>query len=220
MAEFDVLEADAREGWLQLREGGIGGSDAAAILGLKPGKTNRDLYLEKTTGKKGEDISGLPFVQYGIQAEAHIRALFALDFPEYEVTHHDHRVLRSKAHPFLLASLDGELTDARDQRKGVLEIKTANILSKAQGQEWRGRIPANYYVQVLHYLLVTGWDFAVLCAHLRYDFGLGDRSTSVRHYHIDRQDVEADMAYLLEEETKFWRCVQERKMPPLVVAGL
>ena len=33
--------------WLELRRQGIGGSDAASILGISPFKTARDLYYEK-----------------------------------------------------------------------------------------------------------------------------------------------------------------------------
>ena len=33
--------------WYELRKSGIGGSDAAAILGLSPWKTNVDLWEEK-----------------------------------------------------------------------------------------------------------------------------------------------------------------------------
>lgn len=216
---FEILDASNREGWLKLREGGIGGSDASAIVGLNPYKSNVDLFLEKTGRAVREDISDKAHVIYGVRAEPLIRGLFSLDYPEYEVAHYDHRVLRSHSHPFLLASLDGELVDRRDGRRGVLEIKTTSILQSSQREKWNHRIPDNYYIQVLHYLLVTGWDFAILRAHLRYEWG-EDRSSSVRHYHIERSDVEDDMAYLLAKETEFWRFVQAGRQPPRVVAGL
>ena len=37
-----------RDKWLELRRQGIGGSDAAAIMGLNPWKTPMDIWLEKT----------------------------------------------------------------------------------------------------------------------------------------------------------------------------
>jgi len=37
-----------REQWLELRRQGIGGSDAAAILGMNPWKSPMDVWLEKT----------------------------------------------------------------------------------------------------------------------------------------------------------------------------
>ena len=48
------------------------------------------------------------------------RELFKLDYPEYKVEHHEFRILRSKEHPFMQASLDGELTDP-EGRCGVLD---------------------------------------------------------------------------------------------------
>ena len=47
----DVLvdtENLSREEWLRYRRKGIGGSDAAAVLGLSPFCTKRDLYYDKT----------------------------------------------------------------------------------------------------------------------------------------------------------------------------
>ena len=77
-------------------------------------------------------------------------------------------------------------------------------MNSAQWGKWDGRIPDNYYIQVLHYLLVTGYQFAVLRAHIRSDWE-GDRRTAVRHYFIERSDVEEDLAMLLQEEKKFWQ---------------
>ena len=109
------------------------------------------------------------------------------------------------------ASLDGELTD-QEGRKGILEIKTTNIMNSAQWGKWDDRIPDNYYIQVLHYLLVTGYQFAVLRAHIRSDWE-GDRRTAVRHYFIERSDVEEDLAMLLQEEKKFWQQVTHNIRP-------
>lgn len=113
------------------------------------------------------------------------------------------------------ASLDGELTD-QDGRRGILEIKTTNILQSMQKEKWRDRIPDNYYIQVLHYLLVTGYEFVELCAHLRTEWG-GEKRTTVKHYHIERADVQDDLDMLLREETKFWNYVESGRKPPLIL---
>jgi predicted phage-related endonuclease len=70
-----------REDWLKHRTK-IGGSDASAILGKNPYKTNVELWKDKAFHLMPEDISDKPYVKYGIQAEPHLRALFSLDFPE------------------------------------------------------------------------------------------------------------------------------------------
>lgn len=211
----EILTCKDREEWLRARTNGIGGSDASAVIGRNPYKSNIELYEEKTGRRVPEDISGKPYVQYGTKAEEHIRALFALDYPEYTVEHHENRILRNKGFPFMQASLDGELTDQKG-RRGVLEIKTTNILQSGQREKWHDRIPDNYYIQILHYLLVTGWDFAILRAHLNTTWG-EDRRTSVRHYFIHRSEVAEDLEYLKAEEIKFWRFVEAGKKPPLVL---
>lgn len=201
--------------WKTGRMRGIGGSDAAAIVGMNPYKTNIELFEEKTGRRLQEDISDKPYVIYGHQAEPLIRGLFAIDYPEYQVEYHDWRILQSVQYPFLQASLDGELIDA-DRRRGILEIKTTNILQSMQREKWNERIPDNYYIQVLHYLLVTGYDFVVLRAHLISRWGM-DVRTQAKHYFIERSEVQEDLDYLLAEEQKFWEYVEAGRRPPLIL---
>ena len=204
-----------REDWLQARKGFIGGSDAAAVVGLNPYKDNVTLWLEKTGQTAAEDISEKPYVKYGTQAEDHLRELFKLDFPEYQVFYEPDNMWFNDKFPFAHASLDGWLAD-QDGRKGILEIKTTNILQSMQKEKWNQRIPDNYYIQLLHYLMVTEFDFAVLKAQLKFDYG-GDIVLQTRHYKIERSEVEEDIKYLQSSEKKFWKQVQERKQPALIL---
>lgn len=212
---YTIIENKNHAEWLKARTYGIGGSDASAIVGMNPYKTNIELFEEKIGRRIPEDISDKPYVKYGTNAEPLIRSLFALDYPQYQVEHYENRILRSKAHPFLQASLDGELTD-QNGRRGVLEIKTTNILQSMQYEKWKDRIPDNYYIQVLHYLLVTGYEFVVLRAHLISEWG-ADKRTTAKHYFIERADVEDDLQMLLEEEIKFWGYVESGRKPPLIL---
>ena len=206
----------SREDWLAARKNFIGGSDAAAVLGLNPYKTNLELWQEKTGLVQPEDISGKPYVQYGHAAESYLRNLFALDFPEYEVGYTENNLWLNNAFPFAHASLDGWLTD-QDGRKGILEIKTTNILQSMQKEKWDHRIPDNYYIQVLHYLMVTEFDFAVLKAQLKYEFQGGDIMLQTKHYKIERAEVQEDIAYLMQKESDFWKSVQAKKKPALLL---
>lgn len=54
MVEMKVL--GSHEEWLRARTK-IGGSDASAIVGMNPYKTNVDLFKEKAYGIEPEDIS-------------------------------------------------------------------------------------------------------------------------------------------------------------------
>lgn len=205
-----------RNAWLEARAHYIGGSDAAAVLGLNPYKSNFELWQEKTCLVQPEDISDKPYVQYGHEAEPLLRGLFAIDFPEYQVEYEENNLWFNSAFPFAHASLDGWLTD-QDGRKGVLEIKTTNILQSMQKEKWDHRIPDNYYIQVLHYLAVTGFDFAVLKAQLKYEFQGGDIMLQTKHYKIERSEVQPDIEYLMRKESEFWEAVQTRKKPALLL---
>ena len=130
------------EAWLQTRREGIGASDAGVLLGMSPYKTNVQLWEEKVGLRVPEDISDKPYVQYGHDAEPHLRALFALDHPELEVKYDSpYNIIRNDDHPFIQASPDGELVERSTGRKGGLEIKTTEIRSPTQWKEWDGRIP-------------------------------------------------------------------------------
>lgn len=212
MIERRILKT--KKEWLESRTR-IGGSDAAAILGLNPYKTNTDLWLEKTGKVTPEDISSKPYVQYGTNAEKSLRELFALDFPQYRVDYFENNLILNSKYPFAHASLDGELTD-EDDRKGILEIKTTNILQSMQKEKWNNRIPDNYYIQVLHYLMVTEYDFAVLKAQLKSDFG-GNVYLQTKHYFIERSDVEEDIAFLEKKEKEFWESIKIGKKPATIL---
>jgi putative phage-type endonuclease len=205
-----------REEWQKRRIRGIGASDASAVVGCNPYKTNLQLWEEKTGRREPEDISGKPYVKYGIEAEAPLRKLFSLDYPCYRVSYKNFDMRFNKAHPFIFATLDGALTEIETGRKGVLEIKTTEILKSMQYESWRDRIPENYYIQVLHQLLATGYEFAVLSAQLKTVYGDEVRTTT-RRYFIERAEVQEDIDYLLEKEIEFWDSVQSDKCPDLML---
>lgn len=203
----------SREDWLNHRAR-IGGSDASAVIGRNPWMTNIELWERKTHRVKAPDISDKPYVQYGHDAEPHLRALFALDHPELKVGYVDNNLFVNKLYPFGHASLDGWTTD-QDGRMGVLEIKTTTIVQSMQKERWRDQIPENYFCQVLHYLLITGFEYADLRAQLKYE---SDRYfAAIKEYHIEREDVEDDIRYLAEAEKRFWRHVEDDKRPDLIL---
>lgn len=204
-----------REEWLAARKDHIGGSDASACVGRNPYKDNVQLWEEKIGLAVLDDISDRDYVRYGTRAEWHLRELFAMDFPQYKVTFEENNMFLNSDYPWMHASLDGELTD-RDGRRGILEIKTTNILQSMQREKWNNRIPDNYYCQILHYLAVTGYDFAVLKAQLK-----GEREEGLqivtKHYFIERKDVEGDIRYLVDAERRFWGCVTSGRKPNLIL---
>ena len=210
-----MIQLASREDWLNKRTSYVGGSEAAALVGKNPYMTNIDLYRIKTGQQAKENIDSKDYVIYGHNAEPHLRELFALDYPQYKVGYIDNNIWLNDRYPFAHASLDGWLTDP-EGRKGILEIKTTNILQSMQKEKWDHRIPDNYYCQVLWYMGVTGFDFAILKAQLKYDYD-GDVFLTTKHYQIERSDVEDDINYLMQRGEAFAEYVKQGKEPPLVI---
>lgn len=209
----EMIQLKDRAEWLEARKNRIGGSDAACIVGMNPYRSNVELWEIKTGQVEAEDISDKPYVKYGSEAEQHLRELFKLDFPQYKVSYVEDNMWLNDKYPFAHASLDGWLEDEQG-RKGILEIKTTNILQSMQKEKWKNRIPDNYYCQVLWYLGVTGFDFAILKSQLKYDYG-GDIMLNTKHYKIERKDVIEDIEYLFKEAKKFSEYVKNDTIPPL-----
>lgn len=211
----EMIQLKDRAEWLEARKNRIGGSDAACIVGMNPHSSNVELWEIKTGQVEAEDISDKPYVKYGSEAEQHLRELFKLDFPQYKVSYVEDNMWLNDKYPFAHASLDGWLEDEQG-RKGILEIKTTNILQSMQKEKWKNRIPDNYYCQVLWYLGVTDFDFAILKSQLKYDYG-GDIMLTTKHYRIEREDVEDDIEYLFQKGYEFCDYIKKDIQPPLVL---
>jgi len=209
------IDAQNREEWLRIRRRGIGGSDAGTAVGMNRYKTNVQLWREKTGLEVPADVSDKPAVAFGKQAEKHLRELYKLEHPENTVKYSEFGMYFSDKLPFMFATLDGEIT-APDGSRGVLEIKTTNIRNSLQWDEWNDRIPDSYYIQVLHQLACTGFDFAVVMAYIRY-IKDDEKRSQIRYYRIDRRNVQTDIEWLEEKEKIFWQYVEEHRIPPLIL---
>ena len=180
--------------WLQVRQNSIGGSEAAAILGMNPWKSPYQLWLEKTGSAEPEDISDKDVVHFGTILEPIVAQEFCLREGKKVKKC---GLYRSKQHPFMTASFDRLIVG----EPAGLECKTT---SAYKGKDWEeGKIPPSYYVQCQHYMMVSGlpkWFIACLIG--------GNKFVT---WEIDRD--EGDIAALMEAETKFWERVQDR-VPP------
>ena len=211
---YRVLRFETEEEWLAGRNSGIGGSEVAAIVGMSPWKNSDELWKIKTGRKQAEQISNNKAVQYGKDAEEYIRQIYALDRPQYEVNYLENVILENKKYPFIHYSPDGLLYEKETGRKGILEIKTSEILRSVQREMWDDRIPDHYFCQVIQGLLTTDFDFIELRAHLKYN----DEYTRVITRHIEKSEVLEDMEYVLNEEIKFWKHVLDDTEPPMIIS--
>jgi putative phage-type endonuclease len=228
-----------RTEWLKEREKGIGGSEAAAILGMNPYMSNVELWEYKTGRKIREDKDRVndpsEYMAYGRAAEKALIELFGLDYPRYKVIMPEAYTLqRNKEYPYILGTVDAELEQSssevmaeeeegtkspRQVRKGFLEVKTTNILASSQKEQWNERIPQNYYVQCLHYLLVNPeYEYFYLKAQLKSVWNGNEVRLTTKHYYFERKGVEEDLKYLKEKEIEFWEeYVKKEKRPNLVL---
>ena len=208
---LERLTFQDRESWLSGRGDGIGGSEAAAAVGMSPWQTPSGLWRLKMGAEASKDLSDNAAVQQGVRMEAPLREFFKALHPDFIVEYHQFDILYQSERPWLRATLDGEIIDRPTNRRGILEIKTATPSGKVGWEKWsNGQMPQYYFIQCLYQLLATGYDFVFLFAAL-YSMN-GD--ITLREYEIQRADVQGDLAWLLEKEAAFWKCVETGALPP------
>lgn len=132
----------------------LGGSDAAAVLGLSKWKTPFRLWQEKTGQAEQADLSEVEAVQWG-----NILEPVVADEYSRRTGRKVRRVNRLLVHPrhgWMVAHLDRIVLDGNR----ILEVKTTR-----RSQDWEDGVPDYYIPQAQHYLAVTGravCDVAVL----------------------------------------------------------
>lgn len=184
---------NAHAEWLNQRKTGIGGSDAAAILGLSQYRTPFQVYQEKVG--LIESTPDNENMLWGRVLEPVIRQQYAdrtgrvVRIPE--------QMLRHDKHPFMIANVDGVTDDGR-----LLEIKTART-SKEWGEPGSDQIPQAYLIQVQHYLAVTALPVA--------DVSVLIGGSDYRQYEIPADDELQEM--IIEGEAKFWSDLQSGIAP-------
>mgnify|MGYP000760272302 FL=1 len=149
----------SREDWLNYRRLGIGGSDAAAIMGVSPFATIRDLYFDKIgiTPVIEEEEENWVAKEVGHRLEDLVAMIFAKKtglevFPV-------RKMFRHPLYPFMLADVDYFIRFP-DGSIGILECKTCNYNAK---DKWADDgIPENYVLQVRHYLAVMNMNKAYI----------------------------------------------------------
>lgn len=211
MKQLHTFETKAE--WREARKGTIGGSDAAAAIGMNPYKSNVELWREMTGRVEAQDISDNPAVKYGTEAEPLIRGLFALDHPEYIVVYDGDAFWTNDEYPFAHASLDGRLdSQIVYANGGVLEIKTATIQNGLQMRDWKDQIPMHYYIQLVYNMAVYDADFGILVAQLKFANGT---EKITREYIVTRREVNDDIEIVMDGVRRFYKAVEKDTEPPL-----
>jgi putative phage-type endonuclease len=185
-----MSEADFHEE----RRTGVGGSDAAAAIGISPWHTPYDLWLEKLGEAQplptSEPMLWGKLLEPVIAAEYSRRTGHQIELAP--------PMLRHPTHAFMIAHIDGRI----DNSSRILECKTSRT-ADGWGESGTDEIPLQYLVQVHHCLIVSGAriaDVAVLIGG--QDFRL---------YQVA---VDPDIAReLVKQEYLFWCRVESREPP-------
>jgi putative phage-type endonuclease len=181
------------EEWKALRHKYIGGSDAAAVVGMNAWVSPYALWAEKTGRLPG--FEGNLATEVGTYLEEFVAQKFAQETGKK--VRKCNQSWFNDQYPWAIANIDREIVG----EDAGLEIKTT---SEMNTQKFKGgEYPANYYVQCMHYLAVTGkkrWYLAVL---------IGNRE--FKWFTIERDEDEINA--LMDAEKKFKQLVDSNTPP-------
>lgn len=185
-----------REEWLRDRKKGIGGSDAAAIIGLNPYSTAYSVWADKL------DLVPPKQDSEAMRQGRDFEDIVAHRFMEAtgKKVRRKNSIIRNPEYPFAHATVDRLVVG----ENAGLECKTTSSLNLKKFRD--GEYPDTYYCQCVHYMAVTGadrWYLAVLVLGKEFLW-----------YTIERNQDEIDA--LMEEEKYFWETyVEQKKQPPV-----
>lgn len=202
----------SREDWLKRRTKVITATSAGAIMGYSPWETKMDIYMRLTRGvvKETEETEA---IRKGNQFEPIARLMFAVNHPEWvliEPPKNNWMIVR-KDKPWFGATPDGILIKDGKVVGGV-ECKRHQIRGKQDEENWKeGKLPNQYYIQVLHTGNAMKCDIYYLIAILEYqkkDEKTGEwvfDHIEYREYFFDFTEKKEELAYEEEEMEKFYQ---------------
>lgn len=182
-----------REEWLALRKQYIGGSDAAAVVGMNPWVSPYSLWAEKSG--LVPSFEGNLITEVGTYLEEFVAKKFEEETGK-KVRRCNLSMINDR-YPWAIANVDRLIIGER----AGLEIKTTSSLLTKKFKN--GEFPEQYYCQCVHYLAVTGlerWYLAVL---------VGNRELKI--FCIERDEDE--IAALMEAEREFDGRIKENRPP-------
>ncbi|OWY33322.1 YqaJ viral recombinase family protein [Herbaspirillum aquaticum] len=190
-----------RADWLEVRKSGIGGSDAAAAVGLSPYKSQLELWLEKTGRdaqlEKPDPNDTTHPVFWGTLLEPIVAAAYTQQTGRK--VRKVNAVLQHATVPFMLANLDREIVGSPEVQ--ILECKTAGEFG---ARLWLDGVPEYVQLQVQHQLAVTGKQSADVAVLL-----CGQKLEVHRVYRDDEL-----ISRLIHLEAQFWQYVASDTPPP------
>ena len=200
----------SKEQWLEARKCGIGGSDAASVLGLNPYKSSVSVYIEKVDYIHGVSMSDKNIngckkdssneeVNYRMELGNKLEDFVANEFSLKTglKVRNVNGILKNDKYPFAIANIDRAVVG----EKAFLECKVTNSYSK---KVWQMGVPIHYQIQVNHYMAVTGATHCYVAALI------GNEELII--HRIDRDEEIIDE--IMKLEAMFWdKCILGGEIP-------
>lgn len=184
----------SKEKWLKKRREGIGGSDAASVLGLNPYKSSMSVYMGiKNDLVIDEEINYK--MDLGNKLEDFVANEFTLKTGKK--VRNVNGILKNDKYPFALANIDRAVVG----EKAFLECKVTNSYSK---KLWQKEVPIYCQVQCYHYMAVTGATHCYIAALI------GNEELVI--HKLDRN--EELINEIMNLEKMFWdKCILGEELP-------
>lgn len=179
--------------WLEHRRKSIGGSDASAIIGLNSYCSPYTVWADKL-GKlpPKEDNEAM---RLGRDLEDYVAKRFTEKTGKK--VRRENNILINPDIPFAHANVDRMIIG----EDAGFEAKTTSALNTKKFKN--GEYPANYYVQCVHYLMVTGCE--------RWYLGVLVLGVGFMDFVIERDEGEIEA--LRKSEEAFWEYVKSGDAP-------
>lgn len=203
--------------WLKERGKGIGGSDAASVVGLNPYKSSVSVYLEKLNymknnvnniddktinsilNKNTQHIEDTIYTNYKMELGNKLKDFVAREFAlkTNKKVRNINGILKNDKYPFALANIDRAIVG----EKAFLECKVSGSYLK---REWKEGVPIYIKVQCHHYMAVSGATHCYVAALI------GNEDLVI--HKIDRD--EEIIKEIMKLEKMFWeKCVLGENIP-------
>lgn len=201
---FTGTPEEINKQWVEARKNGIGGSDVASIMGLNKYSSPLNVWLVKTGREESPDLSGNQAVEWGNRLEDVVADKFADEHPELQVRRRNATMVSIKR-PWAFANIDRWVTDGKGN-VGILEVKTVGMRRAA---DWDNGVPLYYLTQVMHYMSVTGYQYAWVAVLIG--------GQEFREYYIERD--EQDIQAINDAVDTFWRDFVETDTAPALIGN-
>ena len=210
-SEFPIIASpkpieEHAEEWHEQRLSGIGGSEAAAVLGYSKWATPLDVWAKKTGLETDSDSA--------VKRRGRIREPQIIQ--EYaNVTGKTIYKAENLKHPdydFINANFDGFIPGDR-----IIEAKTAQAFSRDWGEPGSEDVPIEYYLQCQHYMMVATALGMIPTEDPICDLFVTIGGEPIQIYTI--HGLPELWAVMVDKYRDFWRLVETRAPPAPVNAA-